>query len=60
MLASATGADSSEEFLTMRNVLYSGQLNKKYKMLLGLQVTLFPGQREQVCESCSFLCKADR
>ena len=36
-----------------------GQVNKESKILPGLLVTLFPGQRWQVYEGCSFMCKED-
>ena len=55
----ATAADLSEAFLRSMNLLYCGQLNKDYKILLGLHVTSFPGKRGQVHKGCSIVCEVD-
>ena len=41
MWADATVADCSEAFLQLMNLLYCRQLNKEYKILLGLQVYMY-------------------
>ena len=59
MLADGTVADPCEAFLQLTNLLYCGQLNKEHKILLGLQVTSFPGKGRQVYEGCLFTCEVD-
>ena len=48
-----TIVDPYEAFLQLMNLLYCGLLNKEHKILLGLQVTSFPGK------GCLFTCKVD-
>ena len=59
MLTDATAADLSEAFLQLMNLLYYGQLNKEYKIFLGLQVTSLLGKRRLVHEGCSIVCEID-